>query len=125
MKAHITKALRRQGTLKLGSKSVKVEKITPRQYKELFGVIGSLPNLIMTVLRAPEEEYEAYLLSALEVGLEDFISVVSFLTGIDEEYLFDNAGLDELTEYLAKMAEHNNLSQTLKNVKSLLPKAQK
>jgi hypothetical protein len=115
-------ALRRKDTLRLGEKTVKIEKITPRQYKELFGLIGSIPNLIISVLQAPEGEYETYLLTALEVGLEDFIAVVSQLTGIDEEYLLDKAGLDELAEYLAKMAEYNNLAQTLKNVKSLLPK---
>jgi hypothetical protein len=125
MKNLIRKSLRRQNVAKLGDKTVKIEKITPRKYKELFGLISSIPNLFMSVLRAPEEEYETYLLTALEIGLDDFIAVVSFLTGIEEDYLLDKAGLDEITEYLARMAEHNNLAQTLKNVKSLLPKAPK
>lgn len=118
----VKKLLQREGTLKLGEKTVNIEKITPRKYKELFGLIGAIPNLIINVMRAPEDQYETYLLMALEVGLEDFVTVVSSLTGIDADYLLDNAGLDELTEYLAKMAEHNNLAKTLKNVKSLLPK---
>lgn len=123
MKNLIKKALRRQDVAKLGEKTVKIEKVTPRQFKELFGLIGSIPNLLIHVMRAPEDEYETYLISALEVGLDDFISVVSFLTGIEEEYLLDNAGLDEVTDYLARMVAHNNLAQTLKNVKSLLPKS--
>lgn len=120
MKDYI-KRLMKPNAVRLGDKAVKIEKVTPRQYKELFSVIGSIPNLLVSVMEAPKEEYAVYMLSALEVGLEDFINVVSMLTGIEEDYLYDNVGLDEITEYLVRMSEHNNLENTLKNVKSLLP----
>jgi hypothetical protein len=114
--------MQRVDTLKLGEKTVRIKKITPREYKEIFAVIGSIPNLVYNVANAPEGQYQTYLLTALDVGLDDFINVVSSLTGIEAEYLHDEVGLYDLTEYLAQMVAFNDLDKTLKNVMSLLPK---
>lgn len=115
-------AMQRVDTLKLGEKTVRIKKVTPREYKEVFAVLGNIPNLVYNVAHAPEGQYQTYLLAALDVGLDDFISVISSLTGIEAEYLHDEVGLYDLTEYLAQMIEYNNLDKTLKNVMSLLPK---
>lgn len=111
----------KENEVMLGEKKVKIEKITPRKWKELFGVIDTLPNLIIQVITAPREDFVAYLLSAIEFGLDEVIEVVSVLTGIERDYLHDKVGVDELIEYFARMAEYNNLERVLKNVKSLLP----
>lgn len=111
----------REDEVMLGEKKVKIEKITPKKWKELFGVIDTLPSLIIKVLTAPQENFVAYLLSAIEIGLDEIIEVVSVLTGIDRDYLHDKVGVDEIIEYFARMAEYNNLERVLKNVKSLLP----
>ncbi|MFL1677592.1 MULTISPECIES: hypothetical protein [Bacillales] len=116
-------AMQRVDTLTLGEKKVRITKITPRQYKELFSVIGNIPNLVYQVANAPEDDYRAYVLMALEVGMDDIVGIVSYLTGIDAEYLHDQANFYDLTEYLVQMVEYNNIEKTLKNVASLLPKA--
>ncbi|HGO9416664.1 TPA: hypothetical protein ACLBZX_005159 [Bacillus cereus] len=115
-------AMQRVDTLTLGEKKVRITKITPRQYKELFSVIGNIPNLVYQVANAPEDDYRAYVLMALEVGMDDIVGIVSYLTGIDADYLHDKASFYDLTEYLVQMVEYNNIEKTLKNVASLLPK---
>ncbi|QCY64991.1 hypothetical protein [Bacillus thuringiensis] len=115
-------AMQRVDTLTLGEKKVRITKITPRQYKELFSVIGNIPNLVYQVANAPEDDYRAYVLMALEVGMDDIVGIVSYLTGIEADYLHDQASFYDLTEYLVQMVEYNNIEKTLKNVASLLPK---
>ena len=115
-------AMQRVDTLTLGEKKVRITKITPRQYKELFSVIGNIPNLVYQVANAPEDDYRAYVLMALEVGMDDIVGIVSYLTGIEADYLHDQASFYDITEYLVQMVEYNNIEKTLKNVASLLPK---
>lgn len=111
----------KENEVMLGDKKVKIEKVTPKKWKEIFGVIDTLPNLIIRVITAPRQDFVAYLLSAIEFGMDEIIEVVSVLTGIDRDYLHNEVGVDEIIEYFTKMAEHNNLERVLKNVKSLLP----
>jgi hypothetical protein len=117
----IRQAFMKENEITLGEKKVQIEKITPAMYKKIFGVVGSLPSLILTVAQAPKEQAMEYLLNAAEIGMEDIVAVTSELTGIDRDYLMNKSGLDEIVEYFSRMVEHNNLEKLAKNVKSLLP----
>ncbi|MDA2128659.1 hypothetical protein PDM92_21080 [Bacillus cereus] len=111
-------------TLKLGEKTVRIRKVTPAEYKELMAVIGNLPNLIVQVVQAPEEERLTYIMTALDVGMDDLINVTSTLSNIDADYLTSKGvGLDEIVEYVTQMAKYNEIGKTIKNLVSLLPKA--
>lgn len=105
----------------LGDKVVQVEKITPKKYRSLIGVINTLPNLLIQVSKAPRADFIPWLLNATEIGLDEIIEIVAELSGVSAAYLEDNAGIDEITEYLTRMYKHNDLSRLAKNVKSLLP----
>jgi hypothetical protein len=118
----IRQAFIKANEITLGEKKVQIEKITPAMYKRIFGVVGSLPSLILTVAQAPKEQAMEYLLNAAEIGMEDIVAVTSELTGIDADYLMNETGLDDLVEYFSRMVEYNNLERLAKNVKSLLPK---
>lgn len=119
----IRKMFKKENAVTLGEKTVEIEKVTPRDFKKLFGVLDTLPNLIINVARAPEGQEMEYLLTAMDIGLDEIVSVVSVLTDIDEDYLKDHCGMDELIEYFAKMVDFNNLEKLSKNVKSLLPRS--
>ncbi|MED2788230.1 hypothetical protein P4261_28420 [Bacillus thuringiensis] len=112
-------------TLTIGDKKVRVRKVTPKEFKELITVTGNIPNLVIQVMNAPEGQYVAYALAAVEAATEDFVTMTSQLTGIDEDYLHNDAAMSEVVEYLVQMVEYNNLSRMVKNVMSLLPKAAK
>lgn len=110
-------------TLKLGEKTVRIRKITPAEYRELMAVIGNLPNLIVQVVQAPEEERMTYIMTALDVGMDDLIDVASTLSNIEVDYLTTGGvGLDEIVEYITQMAKYNGIGKIIKNLVSLLPK---
>lgn len=108
----------------LGEQRVKIEKLTIAKWRQLFEVVDKLPGLIVQVLAAPQEEFYSYVISALDLALEEVAKIVSVLSGLDEQYVLDNAGIDELFEYLARTIKRNRLGDVAKNVKSLLPKQQ-
>src|SRR5690606_19058063 len=91
-------------------RTVKVRKIVVGQWLELFGAIQSLPQLIIGALGARPEERVGYVVVALEQSIDEVTRVVSILTGLDEEYLKQNAALDELVEYFVETAKVNNFS---------------
>lgn len=108
--------------IKLGGKTVTVKKLTPVKWKELFSVVDNLPGLIIQVMTAPQKDFYATVLHAFDLALDDIVKVVSILSEVDEDYLKNNAGLDEIVEYVALTVNTNRLDKTVKNLKSLLPK---
>ncbi|SDZ05237.1 hypothetical protein [Thermoactinomyces sp. DSM 45892] len=114
-------SIKRENEIKLGDKKVRIEKITPKKWRELFEVVDILPNIIIKLVQVPSDQFVTYFLSALEFGMDEVIEVTSKLTGIEKEYLEDHVGLDEIIEYFRRMVEKNNLVDTAKNIKSLLP----
>lgn len=110
----------RSDTVKIGGKSVKVRKITVAQWRELFTVIESLPQLLITVATAPPAERLPFLIVAIEKSLSDVVNVVSVLTGLDADWIENNAGVDELVAFFVETARVNNFGEMLKNVRGAL-----
>lgn len=106
----------------LGERKVKIQKITPAKWKDLFKVVDSLPGLIIQVLAAPKKDFYATAVQALDLAIDEIVLIVSALSDIEKEYIENNVGLDEIIEYLTKLVKINRLDNTVKNVKSLLPK---
>jgi hypothetical protein len=107
----------------LGEKRVKIEKLTIVKWRELFGTVDKLPGLIVQVLSAPQSDFYAYVITALDIAFDEIAQVVSVISGVDAEYLTENVGVDEIFEYLTRTVKRNRLDDIAKNVKSLLPKA--
>ncbi|EJP81156.1 hypothetical protein [Bacillus cereus] len=124
-KKEAEKAMLAPDTLTLGSKKVRIRKVTPKEFKEMIAVTGNVPNLVIQVMSAPEDQYAMYALAAVENATDDFVTITSALTGIDEDYLHGEVGMSEVIEYLVQMVKYNDLERMVKNVISLLPKAKK
>lgn len=110
----------RSDTVKIGGKSVKVRKITIAQWRELFTVIESLPQLLITVATAAPADRLPFLIVAVEKSLSDVVNVVSVLTELDAEWIENNAGVDELIAFFVETARVNNFGELLKNVRGAL-----
>lgn len=121
LKAKIT-ALN-ENEMYLGDKRVRIEKLTIAKWRKLFETVDKLPGLILQVLTAPQENFYEYVLTALDLALEEVAQVVSVLSGLDFDYIVEHVGIDEQVEYLAKTVKLNRLDAVAKNVKSLLPNA--
>lgn len=106
----------------LGDKKADVKKLTPALWKKVFGAIDTLPGVAIQVFNAPKEDMAAYLLQAFDVVQEELIEIISLVSDIDADYLYNNAGMDELIEYVFLTIKKNRLDQTTKNLKGLLKK---
>lgn len=114
----------RLNTVKLGGKSVEVKKVTIAQWRELFAVTETLPQLILGVIGSSPDERATYFMLALESSLEEIVRVVSVLTGINDEYIENNASITELVEYFTQVAKVNDFAGLLKNVRGVLSLSQ-
>lgn len=111
--------------ISLGKYTVKVAKLTPAKWKQLFATVDKIPGLILQVLSAPKTDFYSYLLSAVEIALDEIVAIVAMLSEVDSEYIHEEVGTDELIEYLALTIKKNRLDSQVKNVMSLLPKHEK
>ncbi|MFD1267565.1 hypothetical protein ACFQ3Y_09040 [Paenibacillus motobuensis] len=107
-------------TVTIGDQSVELKKVTIAQWRELFAVTETLPQLILGVLGSSPDERATYFMLALESSLEEIVRVVSVLTGIDEEYIENNASITELVDYFTQVAKVNDFQGLLKNVRGVL-----
>lgn len=110
--------------VKLGGQTVEVKQITIAQWKQLFTVVETLPQLIISILGTKPDERAAYLVVALEQSLEEITHVVSVLTGIDAEYIEHNASITELVAYFTEVAKVNDFAGLLKNARGVLALSQ-
>ena len=106
----------------LGDNRVKIEKLTIVKWRELFAVVDKLPGLIVQVITAPQTDFYSYVITALDLSLDEIANIVSVLSGLDVDYVKNNVGLDEMFEYLSRTVKKNRLDTVVKNVQSLLPK---
>lgn len=112
---------KQENEVTLGGKRVEIPKLTPRKWKELFSVVENLPNLIIQVFSAPKEDFAAYVLTALDIAIDEMVAITSVLTGLEMTFLYEEATVPEIIEFFTRTAEKNDLSRAVKNVKSLLP----
>lgn len=116
------KAMLNENEMYLHNEKVEVAKLTPVKWRELFAVVDKLPGLVIQVVSAPQDDFYAYVLQALDIALDEVINVTSILTGVDKQYIENNVGLDELAEYLFRMVKRNRLDDAVKKMTSLQPK---
>lgn len=110
------------GELMLGEKRVKINKLTPNKWRELFEVVDKLPGIIVQIITAPQDDFYAYVINGVDIAMDELIRIVAILAEVDEEYIRANVGVDEIFEYLARTVKKNRLDSVVKNAKSLLPK---
>lgn len=108
----------------MGEKVVKIPKLTVAKMKEIIRVTENLPGMIIQILLAPREDLHAYVVAAFDLASDEIVKVVAILADLDEKYVAEKVGINEIIEFVKRTLEYNDLSQTVKNVKSLLmPKA--
>lgn len=107
-------------SLKIGDKTVHPRKIAIAKWRELFDSIKLIPQLLMSVITAAPHDRAGYFVVALRESFDDIVRVTSILTGIDEEYIEENASIDQLIAFYKATADANNFGELLKNGRSVL-----
>ncbi|MCY9532980.1 hypothetical protein M5X06_12940 [Paenibacillus alvei] len=109
-----------RNTLKIGDKTVHPRRIAIAKWRELFDSIQLIPQLLMSVITAAPQDRAGYFVVALRESFDDIVRVTSILTGIDEEYIEENASIDQLIAFYKATADANNFGELLKNGRSVL-----
>jgi hypothetical protein len=111
-----------ENEMMLGEKRVKIKKLTPNKWRDLFEAVDKLPGIIVQIITAPQDDFYAYVINGIDIAMDEFIHIVAILADLDEVYIREEVGVDELFDYLARTVKKNRLDSVVKNVKSLLPK---
>jgi hypothetical protein len=102
-----------------GDVRVEIPKLTIRKWESLFNTVESIPQLIVNVLAAKgSADFTATLVVAAGMALDEAVKIVAAITELDAEFIKDNAGLTELTEFIAKTAQKNDLSAAAKKLQA-------
>lgn len=117
----VKKLFNSRGYVTLGDKKVEVPKLNYRKYKQMQDVIQMLPGVIFSLIITPPDNYYQMALVALDGTIDELYGIVAVLSEIDREYLEEEAGVNEVIDYLVATVKKNDFAKTVKNVKSLLP----
>lgn len=106
--------------LKIGDKTVHPRRITIALWRELIDSIQMIPQMVVTVLTAQPSERAGFFVVAIRESFDDIVRVTSILTGVDEEYIEQNASIDQLVAFYKATVEENNFGELLKNGQGVL-----
>jgi hypothetical protein len=120
LKEKISQLLSNENYVRMGSKRVRVEKITYEKWVVLREVLDKLPGLVIQIWLSRGDQFYQTVYAAIDLAFEEIIQVISVLSGIDEEYLKKNAGIDDVFNYFVKTAKKNDFFNIIKNGQSLL-----
>lgn len=105
----------------LGDKLVEIPKLTPAKYKLLFGRIEALPQIIARIVASRGDgDFISTALIGVDIALDEIVEVIAALTDVEAEYIRNNAGIDEITTFIVRTLERNDLATTLKNFRAVL-----
>lgn len=119
---NIFKRVLSKDTILLGNKKAEVKKLTPALWKKVFGALDNIPGIALTLMQVPKQDLTAYLIQAFDMALDEMLEIISLISGIDKKYLHDDAGMDDLVEYVYLTVKKNRIDQMSKNLGSLLKK---
>lgn len=105
----------------LGDQKAEVKKLTYTKYAAMRDVIDTIPGIVFSLTISNPDNWFTEVYAALDITIEEFYGLVAILAEIDVEYLKDNAGINEIIDYVVATIKKNDFAKTVKNVRSLLP----
>ncbi len=105
----------------LGDQKAEVRKLTYTKYATMRDVIDTIPGIVFSLTISNPDNWFTEVYAALDITIEEFYGLVAILAEIDVNYLKDNAGINEIIDYVVATIKKNDFAKTVKNVRSLLP----
>ena len=105
----------------LGDKSVKIPKLTPEKFQQLFEAIETLPQIIVRVLSGRHsDDFVATAIIGANMAKDEAVRIVAALSELDSEYINKKASFLQISEFLRLTLEKNDLQRALKNFRAVL-----
>jgi hypothetical protein len=104
-----------------GDTKVEIPKLTVAKWKALFETIETLPSLIVNILAAKgSKDFTATAVVASSLALDEIVKMVSAVTGLDVEFIENNADHNDLFDFIVKIAKKNDLGEAAKKFQNAL-----
>lgn len=109
-----------------GEQRVEIPKLTVGKWKLLTENLESLPQILINVLSAKgTDNFTASLVIGVSMAIEEVVTLVALLTGLEEEFIYNNADHNDLIAFITKTVKKNNLTEAAKKFPAMLAKANK
>ncbi|MDP5274354.1 hypothetical protein [Chengkuizengella axinellae] len=111
----------KKDTVKLGNKNVEIPKLTIAKWKLLFDNIQALPQIILNILAVKDtKDFSSTLIVGTGMAIDEIVGMVAVITGLDVEYIEENADINELSTFIYKTIKKNDLQESVKNFRAVL-----
>lgn len=109
-----------------GEQKVEIPNLTVGKWKLVMENLESLPQLLVNVLAAKgTDDFTARLVVGTSIALEEVVTLVAVVTGLDEQFIDDHADLNSLVDFITKTVKQNDLNEAAKKFRAMFAKINK
>ncbi|MFB6473023.1 hypothetical protein ACFCW7_09255 [Paenibacillus glucanolyticus] len=109
-----------------GEQKVEIPTLTVGKWKLIMENLESLPQLLVNVLAAKgTDDFTARLVVGTSIALEEVVTLVAVVTGLDEQFIYDHADLNNLVDFITKTVKNNDLNEAAKKFRAMFAKINK
>ena len=109
-------------TIKINDKEVIIKKLALGRYAEVLGALDKLPEKLGGFDALTPEKVMAALPKMISESFPELVQIVSIASGIPENELAEEYGLDDTTILLKGIFEVNDFNLVKKNIRGLFQK---
>lgn len=104
-----------------GETKVEVPKLTIEKWELLIENLETLPQIIVNVLSAKQEDnFTAKLVVGTSLALSEVVKLVAVITGLEEDFVRKNADHHSLYDFIKKTMKKNDLNTALKKFQTAI-----
>ena len=104
-----------------GDAIVPIPKLTIEKWELLFENLETMPQIILNILSSRgDDNFTAKLVVGVGIALGEAVRLVSVITGLEEEFIRENADHNSLYDFFAKTIKKNDLNSALKKFRAAL-----
>ena len=104
-----------------GDTKVEIPKLTIEKWELLIENLETLPQIIVNVLSAKQEDnFTAKLVVGTSLALSEVVKLVAVITGLEEDFVRKNADHHSLYDFIKKTMKKNDLNTALKKFQTAI-----
>jgi len=108
--------------VKINNKDVVIKKLPLGKYAEVLGALDKLPTKVGDFDKLSQDKIIASLPKLISESFPELIKIISIASGVLEEELTNEYGLDDVTLLIKGIFDVNDFNLVKKNIQGLLKK---
>lgn len=109
-------------TVTIGGKAVEVRPLSPKRFFQIISRLEALPSVALQFVYGdnPNLNVVQLIVAAAEVAKDELFDILSIASGESVEFLYEEAGIHEIIDYIEKLFEVNRLPQVTGKIRAAL-----